>query len=162
MPAKNFSQITRKKLQIIRIKVKNYKKNKCNKMKKPRPLSPHLTIYKPQITSVLSIAHRISGAYMFFGLIFLVWLVSAMILQNLGLAFFETNFMPVVDCILFKLFLFSLLVSLYYHLANGIRHLSWDAGFGFKIETVTKTGYAVIVFVLIATAVTLYIWYTQS
>jgi succinate dehydrogenase cytochrome b556 subunit/succinate dehydrogenase hydrophobic membrane anchor protein len=131
-------------------------------MKKPRPLSPHLTIYKPQITSVLSIAHRISGAYMFFGLIFLVWLVSAMILQNLGLAFFETNFMPVVDCILFKLFLFSLLVSLYYHLANGIRHLSWDAGFGFKIETVTKTGYAVIVFVLIATAVTLYIWYTQS
>jgi succinate dehydrogenase / fumarate reductase cytochrome b subunit len=89
-----------------------------------RPLSPHLQVYRPQITSVLSILHRITGAGLFISLCFLIaWIASLAMGESAYLAF--TGFMGTwfgQVIILFSLFGF------YYHLANGIRHLIWDMG----------------------------------
>ena len=74
-----------------------------DKALKKRPLSPHLTIYKPQVTSILSIMHRITGASMFFGVIFLSWLVIAILMQTTGLSFFETDFGRILDNLLFRI-----------------------------------------------------------
>jgi len=106
-----------------------------------RPLSPHLQIYRPQITSVLSITHRATGIVLSLGAVFLViWLVAA--------ASGPEAFDSVQACAgswLGYLFMFGFSVCLFYHLLNGIRHLFWDMGHGFELETVTRTGWAVVI-----------------
>ena len=110
-----------------------------------RPLSPHLQVYRPQLTSALSIFHRITGVFLALGTIVLVWWLVA--------AATGPDYFPLVqDWIgswLGYLLLFGWSAALFYHLANGIRHLFWDAGYGFELETVYRSGWAV----LIATAV---------
>jgi succinate dehydrogenase / fumarate reductase cytochrome b subunit len=105
-----------------------------------RPLSPFL-IYRPQITSVLSFAHRASGVFLTIGTLLLVcWLIAvasgpetyADAQRLLGSAAGQA-----------ALALWSF--ALYYHLCNGIRHLAWDAGFGFALDTVNKSGWAVVI-----------------
>lgn len=117
---------------------------------KQRPLSPHLQIYRPQITSVLSIMHRFSGIGLFIALLILV--------AGLGcLATSESaykNFKEIFSSIAGQFILFFCLLGFYYHLANGIRHLAWDAGYGFNINTTERTGIVVIGFTLIATFLT--------
>ncbi|MCE3232604.1 MAG: sdhC [Rickettsiaceae bacterium] len=114
-----------------------------------RPLSPHLTIYKPQISSVLSITHRITGFGLFVGSLLLSWWI---ILNVYGEAEW---FNKIVESIPGKAFLFLWTLALYYHLLNGIRHLFWDAGKGFQIKTLNLTG----ILVLIGTvALTLASW----
>lgn len=124
-----------------------------------RPLSPHLSIYKPQITSVLSILHRATGIFLFFSLVLLFWLFSFILMHHLGLVLIDFNFLAITDNLLFKLFLFATSFSLYYHLANGIRHLFWDIGKGFSLPAVYRSGYAVIIFTLILTCITAYCWF---
>ena len=106
-----------------------------------RPLSPHLQIYRPQLTSVLSITHRLTG----FALS-LVILLSPAILYFLTLSkdshalvmgLFQNSFV--------KLVLFLAIFGLSYHLCNGIRHLAWDAGYGLDLDSSYKSGYAVVV-----------------
>lgn len=115
-----------------------------------RPTSPHLTIYRPQITSILSIAHRLTGIWLFFGVLLLVaWLCVV--------AYAPAYYGSLYDCLsslLGQLFLLSWMFSFYYHLANGIRHLFWDIGKGFRLSQVAASGWAVVVFTLIMTAVT--------
>ncbi|HWK43160.1 MAG TPA: succinate dehydrogenase, cytochrome b556 subunit [Stellaceae bacterium] len=116
-----------------------------------RPLSPHLQVYKPQITSILSISHRATGLALSVGTLLLVWwLVAA--------ASGEAAYLSVAGFVgswFGLLLLFGWSVSLFYHLANGIRHLFWDMGYGFEIQTAYRSGYAV----LIATvALTLIAW----
>ena len=115
-----------------------------------RPLSPHLQIYKPQLTSVLSITHRATGVFLSLGaLILTCWLV--------GLATGEATFNNLqqhINAWYGQLLLLAFVFSLYYHLANGVRHLFWDAGLGLEISTTYKTGYATIAFTLILTVVT--------
>ncbi len=115
-----------------------------------RPLSPHLTIYRPQITSVLSITHRATGIWLFFGALLLVaWLCIV--------AYAPASYTGLYACMtswLGQLFLLSWMFSFYYHLANGIRHLFWDIGMGFSIAQVNRSGWLVILFSLIMTAVT--------
>lgn len=123
---------------------------------KSRPLSPHLFIYKPQITSVLSIMHRATGAFLFVSLNFLFWLMSLILMQNLGLLLIDYSLLAVVDNIIFKIFLLLTIFSLYYHLANGVRHLLWDMGKGFSIPVVYLTGYLVLLFSLGMTIATGY------
>jgi succinate dehydrogenase / fumarate reductase cytochrome b subunit len=118
---------------------------------KTRPLSPHLQVYRPQLTSVMSITHRATGIFLSLGTLLLVcWLASLAAgpeAYNQTHAFFSGW--------LVKLLLFAWSASLFYHLCNGIRHLFWDAGYGFDIPTVYASGYVV----LIATAVlTLATW----
>ena len=116
-----------------------------------RPVSPHLQIYKPQLTSFLSIVHRVTGVVAFLGsLLVMLWLVSLAwdaslygFLQRIVLS------MPV------QVFLFFWSLALVYHLLNGVRHLMWDAGKGFELSEIYRSGRLVIVMSLLVTA---FIW----
>lgn len=106
------------------------------------PLSPHLTIYKPQITSMLSILHRITGFFLYVGALFLVWWFVAIIYDIDVITQYVQH--PI------GLFLvFGWVWMLFYHLLNGIRHLVWDMGHGFEIHTVNRTGMLVLVLSLV-------------
>ena len=106
-----------------------------------RPLSPHLQIYRPQLTSVLSITHRLTG----FALS-LVILLSPAILYFLTLSKDSHSLvMSVFQNSFVKLVLFLAIFGLSYHLCNGIRHLAWDAGYGLDLDSSYKSGYAVVV-----------------
>ena len=121
-------------------------------MAKERPISPHLQVYKPQITSVLSIFHRITGVALTFGLILLVaWIFTL----SLGEEYFE-YFSLFIKSWLGLLILFGFTFALNYHFCNGIRHLFWDAGYGYEIETVHKSGLAVLI---MSFSLTTLIWY---
>ena len=105
-----------------------------------KPLSPHLQVYRPQITSVLSIMHRGTGIYLSLGAFVLAyWLVA--------LASGESYFQEVKSCFSawpMQLLMAGWVFAFYFHLCAGIRHLFWDIGQGFELETLQKTGYAVI------------------
>ena len=110
-----------------------------------RPLSPHLQVYRPQLTSVLSIMHRLTGLALAVGTLLLIyWLVAA----AGGLASYESA-QALIGSFLGQLLLFGWTAALFYHLCNGIRHLFWDAGLGFELPTAYRSGWAVV----IATAV---------
>ena len=101
-----------------------------------RPLSPHLQIYKPQMSSALSIFHRMSGIALSVGALLLVcWLVAAASGDAAydGLSGFLRSWLGV-------LLLFGWTVALWYHFCTGIRHLFWDAGYGFDLPTMHLTG----------------------
>ena len=105
-----------------------------------RPLSPHLQVYKPQLTSVLSILHRITGLALALGTFLLVWwLVAAAV----GEAAFEIV-QNVIKSWFGRIILLGWSFSLFYHLCNGIRHLFWDAGIGLEIEQVNMSGWLVL------------------
>ena len=106
-----------------------------------RPLSPHLQIYKPQISSVLSILHRITGTGLGIGLLLLAWWLIA---AASGPDAFATV-QGFIGSWLGRLILFGFTWALFYHLLNGIRHLGWDLLFGLDLPTMTKTGWAVVV-----------------
>ncbi|MBL9029618.1 MAG: succinate dehydrogenase, cytochrome b556 subunit [Caedimonas sp.] len=105
-----------------------------------RPLSPHLQIYRPQITSVLSISHRITGIVLCSGaFILVIWLATIAGGKDAYEIFYSLS-----QHWLGKFYLFVLCYCFFYHLCNGIRHLAWDAGYGFDLATVYKSGWAVI------------------
>ena len=113
--------------------------------KKNRPLSPQLSVYRPQITSVLSISHRISGVFQSLGLIIIFLLL-------ISLFFGETShnyYMLFLDSYLGKLFIFFYSLSLCYHMLNGVRHILWDIGLGFEIKNVYYSGYTIVLFTFI-------------
>ncbi|MBN35931.1 MAG: succinate dehydrogenase, cytochrome b556 subunit [Rhodospirillaceae bacterium] len=113
-----------------------------------RPLSPHLQVYRPQITSVLSITHRATGIVLSLGTVLLVLWVMAAAAGPDTYAIAQAW----AGSWLGYLFLFGYSACLFYHLLNGIRHLFWDAGHGFELETVTRTGWAVLVGTVVLTA----------
>jgi succinate dehydrogenase / fumarate reductase cytochrome b subunit len=106
-----------------------------------RPLSPHLQIYRWQLTSVLSILHRITGVALAAGTLLLVYWIIA---TAAGTATFATA-QAFIGSIVGRLLLFGWTVALFYHLANGIRHLLWDAGKGFELRTAYASGWAVVI-----------------
>ena len=105
-----------------------------------RPLSPHLEIYKPQLTMVLSITHRFTGVGLAVGTLFLTWWLIAAAMGPEAYAFTQW----IYGTWLGYLVLFGFSVSLFYHLCNGIRHLFWDVGLGYEIETVYRSGWSVV------------------
>lgn len=106
-----------------------------------RPLSPHLQIYRPQITSVLSISHRFSGAVLAAGLLVLVYWLAALASGEAAYA----AALGVLGAWPVKLVLFLASLAFFYHLCNGIRHLWWDSGRGFEIPQVYASGWAVVI-----------------
>jgi succinate dehydrogenase / fumarate reductase cytochrome b subunit len=105
-----------------------------------RPLSPHLQVYRPQITSMLSILHRITGIALAVGTLLLTyWLVAA---ASGPQAFADAQ--GLIGSVIGQLMLFGWTFALFFHLCNGIRHLVWDAGYGFEIETATRSGWMVV------------------
>ncbi len=112
-----------------------------------KPLSPHLSIYKPQLTSVLSILHRTTGVVLAIGtLLVCYWLLAA----AAGPEAFATA-QQLFGSWLGKLILFGWSWATLYHLSNGIRHLCWDMGWGFELKTVYWSGAAVVVTSLLLT-----------
>jgi succinate dehydrogenase / fumarate reductase cytochrome b subunit len=106
----------------------------------PRPLSPHLQIYRPQLTSILSITHRATGVALAAGTLLLVyWLMAAALGPD---SFADAQ--ALIGSWLGYLVLFGWSFSLFFHLANGLRHLAWDAGYGFALDQVYASGWVVI------------------
>lgn len=105
-----------------------------------QPLSPHLQIYKPQLTSVLSITHRATGVFLSLAALGLCyWLLALAAGPDV-----YARLVIHLDAWYGRLLLAAILFSLYFHLCNGVRHLFWDAGLGFDIGTAYASGYAVI------------------
>lgn len=105
-----------------------------------RPLSPHLQVYRPQITSVLSILHRITGVALTVGTLLLTWWLVA---AGYGAEEFA-DAQAFIGSWFGHLLLWAFAFALYYHLCNGIRHLLWDFGWGFELEQVRISGLAVV------------------
>ncbi len=116
-----------------------------------RPLSPHLTVYRPQLTSVLSILHRMTGVALGAGTLLLVWWLAAAASGPESFATVQAFTGSVIGRVLLLGWTWALL----YHLCNGIRHLFWDAGLGYELATVTRSGWAV---VAASAALTLAVW----
>ncbi|MFY9590158.1 succinate dehydrogenase, cytochrome b556 subunit [Rickettsia endosymbiont of Halotydeus destructor] len=108
-----------------------------------RPTSPHLTIYKPQISSSLSIMHRMTGIGLFFALAILVWWLI--------LSTFDNSYLQLANSSIIRICLMLVSFAWFYHLCNGIRHLFWDSGYGFSIKAINITGWCVVIASLVMT-----------
>lgn len=116
-------------------------------MARTRPLSPHLQVYRPQMTSVMSILHRAAGVVLTTGtLIMAAWLVSL----ALGKEAYDVVVM-VIGHPLGQFVLFGYSVALIYHALNGVRHLGWDLGFGLTIPQVYRNGQIVLFLTVVLT-----------
>ena len=115
-----------------------------------RPVSPHLQIYRPQLTSVLSIVHRGTGIVLAAGTLFLVYWLNAL---AAGAGAFD-QLRHLMGAWYGQVILLGFSFSLFYHLCNGVRHLFWDAGLGFELETAYRSGKAVVAVSLLLTAAT--------
>jgi succinate dehydrogenase / fumarate reductase cytochrome b subunit len=114
-----------------------------------RPLSPHLQVYKPQLTSMLSILHRLTGVTLAIGTLLLVWWLIA---AATGPEAYDTV-QGFIGSIIGRLALLGWTFALFYHLANGIRHLTWDTGRGFELSTAYTTGWLVVIAAIVLTLV---------
>lgn len=114
-----------------------------------RPLSPFMfpTWYRFQITSALSILHRLTGIALAIGSILLAWWLVAVAAG--GELFAQTHAFIVSPIGVLLLFLWS--AAFFYHLCNGIRHLAWDAGYGFEVRKVYLRRYAVLAGTIVLT-----------
>ena len=113
-----------------------------------RPLSPHLQVYRWQITMVMSILHRATGVGLGFGAFALAWWL-------LAVAEGGESYRSAAEWLASPLGLIALAgfsLALVYHLLNGLRHLLWDIGWGFDIPDVYRSGYAVAILTVVLTA----------
>ena len=114
-----------------------------------RPLSPHLQVYRPQLTSILSITHRGTGIFLALGALYLVcWLLAIASGPDAyaSVSAFSAS-------IIGRLLLLGWTYSLFYHLGNGIRHLVWDAGIGLDLKTTYMSGWLVVVGAVVLTVI---------
>lgn len=106
-----------------------------------RPLSPHISVYRWQLNSILSIVHRGTGIVLAIGTLLLVyWLASA----ALGPGAYRSA-QHFIGSFIGQIMLIGWAWSLFFHLCNGIRHLIWDAGYGFDLEITKRSSLAVVV-----------------
>jgi len=114
-----------------------------------RPLSPHLQIYKWPLAMATSILHRATGIALAIGTVFLVWWLVAAAMGEQAYAQAQWFFGSWLGVI----FLFGWCFSFFYHLCNGIRHLVWDAGYGFEKPDAYRNSVVVIAAAVILTLV---------
>ena len=116
-----------------------------------RPLSPHLQVYDMfQLTSLLSIGGRITGVVWTAGVLFMVWwLVAAAAGADAFAAvqWFASSFVGLV-------FLFGVTAAAWFHTLNGVRHLAWDAGYGYDIPSTYRSGRLVVIGTAVLTVLT--------
>ncbi len=111
-----------------------------------RPLSPHLTVWRWHVTMFTSIAHRATGMALYVGALILAgWCVAL----AAGPDAYEA-YKGLLGSLLGKLVLFGLTVSVFYHLASGVRHLVWDVGHGYQLKTASLASWICIGFGLVA------------
>ena len=113
-----------------------------------RPLSPHLQIYKPMFSMMMSITHRLTGVTLFFGSILFVWWLCAAAQSDAYFNFVQSFFHHWFG----RLILFGFTWALIHHALGGIRHLIWDTGRGFKLGTVNVMSWFTILGSLLLTA----------
>jgi len=124
---------------------------------KSRPLSPHLGIYKPQMSSVLSILHRITGVTSFLGMVAFLWWV---VFLTFSAESYTANLVyEFCECLLGKVILMAWTYGLFLHACTGIRHLFWDVGYGFEKSTADITGWLALVSAAILTGITWTIYF---
>ena len=105
-----------------------------------RPTSPHLGIYRPQISSVLSAFHRITGVLLFGALSLITWIFILCLIMSLDISFLSLE--PYSCLIKYALYIIS--YAFFYHLSSGIRHLVWDSGRCLSKEALHVTGWIAI------------------
>jgi succinate dehydrogenase / fumarate reductase cytochrome b subunit len=113
-----------------------------------RPLSPHLQVYRWPLSMALSIMHRVSGVALAVGTVLLVWWLMAVAAGG-------EHYTRFADCLsspLGKLALFSWTLAIVFHLLSGVRHLVWDAGWGFRKPQTQATGWIVVIGTIVLTA----------
>jgi succinate dehydrogenase / fumarate reductase cytochrome b subunit len=99
--------------------------------KMSRPLSPHLQVYRPMLTMMMSIAHRITGAALYFGIVLFVWWLTAAAASDTYFNMVQAMFGHWFG----RLVLFAASFALIHHALGGLRHLIWDMGRGFDLVT---------------------------
>ena len=112
-----------------------------------RPLSPHIQVYRPQFTTILSILHRASGIIIALGALLIAWWFWSAMSGSGNYAVAHSFFNSIIGRVM--MFVWSLCT--FYHLCNGIRHLIWDAGYAFEIDQAYLAGKAVVVIALLLT-----------
>jgi len=115
-----------------------------------RPLSPHLQVYRPQITSGVSIFNRLTGVALCAGTLLLVWWLAGAATSDAAYATVSAFMRSWFGLLI----LFGWTASLWFHFLGGIRHLMWDAGRGYDLPTVHATGWGVIGGTAVLTALT--------
>lgn len=99
-----------------------------------RPTSPHLQVYRLPLTGIISITHRMTGVMLTAGLILFVYIISALA----GGADSYTAMQSVMNLWLLKLVCWGFIYALFFHLCHGIRHLIWDSGSSFELDTLNR------------------------
>ncbi|MFC5439146.1 succinate dehydrogenase, cytochrome b556 subunit [Rhodanobacter ginsenosidimutans] len=117
---------------------------------RPRPRSPDIQIYRPQLTSVLSILHRMTGVVLSVGSVLLVTWMVAVAAGGDTYALADRWLRSWLGIVLLVGWTFAL----FYHLCNGIRHLAWDLNFGFELGSIYRSGWAVVAVSVILTVAT--------
>jgi succinate dehydrogenase / fumarate reductase cytochrome b subunit len=112
-----------------------------------RPLSPHLSIYRPMLTMVMSIAHRITGGALYVGTLLLVWYLVAA--ASGGAAFATVSWF--MGSFLGQLILLGFTFALLHHFFGGVRHLIWDSGYGFEYPARERLAQATVILSVIST-----------
>jgi succinate dehydrogenase / fumarate reductase cytochrome b subunit len=100
----------------------------------PRPLSPHLQVYKLPLTGILSITHRVTGILLSFGLLYVVCLLTSLASGPEAYA----SVQAAAASWWMRCFIWGFIYALFFHLCHGVRHLIWDAGRGFEAETLNR------------------------
>jgi succinate dehydrogenase / fumarate reductase cytochrome b subunit len=117
--------------------------------KRGRPLSPNIQIYRPQLTSVLSIINRITGVVMsVFAMLLVVWLIAAAAGPQA-----YSRFHLLIGSWFGQAMLLAFTFTFFVHLCGGIRHLLWDAGYGFELRTIYVSGWTVVFASVVLTAI---------
>ena len=113
-----------------------------------RPLSPHLQIYRPQISSTLSILHRITGVALCLGLAMCTFYLFALAYNPDCLKTCTGKY----NSLIIKIVLGGFSYALFFHLCTGIRHLFWDMGKGYEVKNMNATGWIAILASIVLTA----------
>jgi succinate dehydrogenase / fumarate reductase cytochrome b subunit len=115
-----------------------------------RPLSPHLQIYRLPFAAILSITHRATGVILSLAALSMIWVLTAAASGAESYLSIHVHFASWYG----QIFLIGVTLSLYIHLCNGIRHLFWDAGLGFELETAAISAKVAIAAAVVLTSAT--------